>query len=100
MQLHAYHHCLDAFSTRHEWLGFIDSDEYIFLTNPHFPRLHDLLTAEFAPYAGLAVNWKVYGSSGHLQRPNGAQTTKHVTTTTRIIFRHHDAQLHQVHGAG
>ena len=71
-QVKAYNHCLDAFSIRHEWLGFIDSDEFIYLPSPQHPSMHNLLLKEFDRYSGLAVNWVVYGSSGHVQRPKGA----------------------------
>ncbi len=71
LQLIAYHHCIEQFGTHHEWMGFIDADEFVYLTNPRYPRLQHLLVAEFSEFGGLGVNWRVYGSSGHLTRPNG-----------------------------
>ena len=73
-QLVVHQHCIDMFSIRHEWLGFIDPDEFIYLTNPQHARLHDLLVKEFDQYSGLVMTWKVYGSSGHVHRPNGVLT--------------------------
>ena len=70
-QIVALQHCMDTFSISHEWLGFIDPDEFIYLTSPQHPRLHDLLVKEFDQYSGLVMTWRMYGSSGHVQRPNG-----------------------------
>ena len=73
-QLLAYNHCMDTFSIRHEWLGVIDSDEFIYLTSPQHPSLQDLLVKEFDQYSGLVMTWRLYGSSGHVHRPNGVLT--------------------------
>lgn len=69
-QVLSFQHCMDTFSIHHEWLAFIDPDEFIYLPNPQHPRLHDLLL-EFDRYSGLVMSWIVFGSSGHVQRPNG-----------------------------
>ena len=100
-QVKAYNHCAYMFSIVHEWLGFIDSDEFIYLTSPQHPSLHDLLVTEFDQYSGLAMNWVVYGSSDHVQRPNGAllirvhlcmPTALHATGT--VLHNYHNCMPH------
>ena len=49
-----------------EWLAILDLDELL------LPRqtddLRELLT-EYEEHSGLAVNWAIYGSGGHIKRP-------------------------------
>lgn len=71
VQIMAYHHCIEYFGTRHEWMAFIDSDEFVYLPDRRYPRLADLLGGEFANYSGLGVSWRLYTSSGHLTKPGG-----------------------------
>ena len=68
MQIPAYNHCLTHFGPKNRWLAFIDVDEFI------CPLEDDDLRAmlgEYEDYAGLAVPWLMFGSSGHLRRPEG-----------------------------
>lgn len=70
MQMAAYNHCLGAYADRCRWMAFVDVDEFI------VPEEHDALAPmleEFEPHAGLAVNWKVFGTGGHKLRPAGLQ---------------------------
>lgn len=71
VQVMTYHHCIEHFAVRHEWMMFIDTDEYLYLPDQRYPRLPELLAKEFAEFSGLGVNWRLYTSSGHLTRPNG-----------------------------
>ena len=68
MQIPAYNHCLNNFGAQCRWLAFIDVDE--FLCPLQDDDLRPLL-AEYEDYAGLAVPWLLFGSSGHLRRPDG-----------------------------
>lgn len=72
VQLPVYHHCVDTYAPLHDWLAFIDADEMLWLpaaqTHPSNQPLISLLN-EYEAYAGLAVNWIMYGSSGHTARP-------------------------------
>lgn len=68
MQMPAYNHCLAHFGRDCRWIAFIDVDEFI------CPLQDDSLSAllaEYEDYAGLAVPWLTFGSSGHLRRPEG-----------------------------
>lgn len=68
MQIPVYQDCLDTFGADCRWIGFIDLDEFVLPV-----RDADLrpLLAEFEAYAGLGLTWRLFGSSGHLKRPEG-----------------------------
>lgn len=54
------------------WTAFIDGDEFIV---PHGgDDLRELLCEFEGDYAGLVINWQVFGTSGHLVRPSGLLT--------------------------
>ena len=69
-QLVAYQHAWQAYGGQVSWMAFIDGDEFLFPTQAQSMR--DAL----APFAGrdlsaLAAYWVCYGSSGHLDEPQG-----------------------------
>lgn len=69
-QLPAYAHCLAEYGKAFRFIGFLDLDEFL------LPRETDdvrLLLGEYEADAGLAVNWAMFGSGGHVQRPRGFQ---------------------------
>ena len=51
-----------------DWVAFLDADE--FLVSRSGEQVPDLLARHHA-WAGIAVNWLVFGSSGHEQKPDG-----------------------------
>ena len=69
-QFAAYAHCLKTHGPDTNWLGFIDADEFL------LPRseddLREMLT-DFEEFAGLGVNWVMFGSAGHETPPSGLQ---------------------------
>lgn len=67
-QQQAYERVLRKMAGKTRWLGFIDVDEFL------FPSQADTLPEvlrDFDDYAGVAVNWVSYGSSGHTTAPGG-----------------------------
>ncbi|KAI3437702.1 hypothetical protein D9Q98_000151 [Chlorella vulgaris] len=62
----AYSLCLRDHGKRHHYMAFIDSDEYFVITDGT-ASLPDLM-ADYEQYGGLAANWRIMGSSGHLER--------------------------------
>jgi hypothetical protein len=63
-----YSHCLRSFGDRARWMMFCDDDEFL------FPVDDVCLQSALQPYeafAGVAVAWMLYGSSGHWTRPRG-----------------------------
>jgi Glycosyltransferase family 92 len=64
----AYDDALRRARGRFRWLAFIDIDEFVF--SPEHESLGKVL-AEFEHYAGVVVNWQMYGSSGLQSRSDG-----------------------------
>jgi hypothetical protein len=69
-QIDAYNHALSFARGKVTWLAVIDVDEYI------IPKkamdLCDLLK-DYENYGGLAINWQMFGPSGHKTKPSGLQ---------------------------
>ena len=68
---HILAHCLDTNRQEGRWMAFIDDDEFIFGAKTE--RLQDALSP-YTSYAGVAVCWQLFGSSGHERRPPGLVT--------------------------
>lgn len=86
-QIECYDHCLQHHGAGLEWLGVLDMDEFA------VPKAGDSLPAMLAPYAeygALALNWKVFGTNGHAQRPTGLQ----IENYTRTLPPEHPMHLH------
>ncbi len=67
-QLPAYDYYLQYLAGDSPWTAFIDIDEFL------VPAQHNDLKTLLRPYesfAGLAVNWLLFGTSGHKTRPPG-----------------------------
>lgn len=65
IQLPAYANCLQ--NANDDWVGFIDLDEFVVPMEKSLPEILE----NYDQYAGLAINWVIYGSSGHKIRPAG-----------------------------
>ncbi|KAK9834899.1 hypothetical protein WJX81_007252 [Elliptochloris bilobata] len=66
-QLYVYSKCLADHALQHRWMAFMDADEF-FVLKDGTPDLPALLR-DYEDFGGLAVNWQLFGSSGHLTRP-------------------------------
>jgi hypothetical protein len=67
-QLIAYLHCLEKYGAESRWIAFVDLDEFLF--SPTYAPVSEILT-EFEQHPAVAVNWAMFGSSGHRTRPPG-----------------------------
>ena len=67
-----YTHCLQHYGSSFKWIAFLDVDEFIRLS-PTSGELADIriFLAEFEPYAGVGLNWRMFSSSGHDDTPQG-----------------------------
>jgi hypothetical protein len=74
-----YSECNRLYGDRHFWIGYIDADEYIEITDRNETLRSFLQSFEEYPHVGaVAMNWLVHTSSGHLTRQNS--TRKAYTT--------------------
>lgn len=68
-QLYAYDQCLLKYGPLHDWIAFMDVDEYlVFTEGPPIQNLGALLQ-RYERFSGLAVHWFLFGPSGHRTRP-------------------------------
>lgn len=65
-------YALSSMIGEEEWITVLDADEYL-VPDPDLSTL--LQRGDHA--AGIALNWCVYGSSGHRQRPSGHLVATH-----------------------
>ena len=66
----AYNDCALRYGTRHKWLAFIDIDEFIVFHNTTKKDINAFMF-DYEDYGGLALNWVIFGTSGHKVRPRG-----------------------------
>ena len=66
-QVTIYNRCLLATQKSAEWLAFIDLDEFLF--SPTGCSLPEVL-AGFTDAAAIFVYWALFGSNGHIEKPN------------------------------
>ena len=65
----AYNTCIREYGQQHDFMAFIDADEFIILKHRQ-QSLLDLLS-QFTDSGALSINWRIFGSSGHVRRPTG-----------------------------
>ena len=70
-QAKAYQDCYEKAKDESEWLGYIDTDEYINLQK--HDNISDFLK-QYHLYPSLYLNWLIFGTSGHI-RENYDQLT-------------------------
>ncbi len=67
-QIAAYEHCIRHHGDAARWIAFIDADEFLF--SPQGESLQETLR-KFEEFPGVAVNWALFGTSGHVEPPPG-----------------------------
>lgn len=75
-QLAAYNDAVKRFKYKTKYMAFIDCDEFLVSENPE-SSLKDVIKEIFMSNiraGGIAVNWRMYGSSGYINRPTGLVT--------------------------
>jgi hypothetical protein len=68
-QLFAYRDCLAKYGARHDWVAFVDVDEFIVLRDPKYKYDLPGFLSRYREYGALGVQWRVVGSSGHNEPP-------------------------------
>ena len=80
-QMEAYQDCVAKFSNETKWLGFIDVDEYI-VPNKH-DNVYDFLKAFEKNRPAVVVYWKMFGTSGLLERAENGLVLEDFTVCWR-----------------
>ena len=65
-QMEAYKDCIKRFSQETRWMGFIDIDEY--LVPNYYDNIYDFLKAFEKNRPAVVVYWKMFGTSGLIER--------------------------------
>lgn len=82
-QLEAYNHAIANYKLDVRYMAFIDADEFLLpMEKETLPETIEYIirSYETSKYradchaAGIGVNWRIYGSSGHDTRPDGLVT--------------------------
>ena len=69
-QLPAYNDALKKYGKLCKYMAFIDADEFIYpMERKPVTEVLDEIMAKNSHAGGIAVNWRVYGSSGHVAKP-------------------------------
>lgn len=72
-QLAAYQHCYAHHGALHDWMAFIDGDEFLF--SPEEKEITNALQEfEDQPIGAIGAYWSCFGSSGHIAEPEGLVT--------------------------
>lgn len=85
-QLPAYADCMNRWHGKVRWVAFFDLDEFLILKKHKDARL---LLPNFENFGALAVNWAVFGSSGHIHRPDGLILEQFTQVLPDDIARYH-----------
>ena len=68
-QMYFFDRCFKTNSLHHQFIAFIDGDEFI-VVNERGVSIPQALKA-YEGFGGLTLNWMIFGSSGHIKRPKG-----------------------------
>ncbi len=68
-QLFAYQACLNVYGDHFDFMGFIDTDEFVVLHND--TELLPEFLSGYTKFGGVVFNEMFFGSSGHKARPTG-----------------------------
>lgn len=79
-QLDAYNDAIEKHKHECRYMAFIDLNEYIMPENPYklIPDVVKQVLSQKRNAAGIALNWCLYGNSGHKQRPVGLITESYI----------------------
>lgn len=75
-QMDAYNIALHNFRHKFKYMGFIDADEFVYLRNSadgngNLYEFIDKFMKSHKNAGGIAINWCIFGSSGHITKPEG-----------------------------
>ncbi|HEX7556790.1 MAG TPA: glycosyltransferase family 92 protein, partial [Leptolinea sp.] len=84
MQVFAYDHCIQTYGHLSQWIGFIDTDEFIIpSTTDSIPEF----LKDYEGFGGLALHCLFFGSSGQQKRPRCGQVAGYLQRTPPSFIR-------------
>lgn len=78
MQLAAYNDAINKFKYKTKYMAIIDADEFLYSCDQNI-SVREGIDGIFASYpqaGGIAVNWRMFGSSGLIKKPNVGETVR------------------------
>lgn len=107
-QMEAYKDCIDKFAPESKWLGFIDIDEFIVPKSTS--NIYDFLKPFEKNRGAVNIYWRLYGTSGRMDRDNNGLVTEDFTVcwpkycdigkcfyNTAFIFDNNSKKANQLH---
>jgi Glycosyltransferase family 92 len=88
-QLGIYDDCSNRWGSKHTWMGFFDTDEFLEVTDPSpYNTLKTILTtfAQNDTIGALAVQWLVHTSAGHKERQESNRASFDVCLADGHVF--------------
>jgi len=91
IQVNCFNTALVAYGKFARWFAFIDCDEFLVpmqgvcCEEGKEERVVDILK-DFESHAALAVNWRVFDSNGHIEKPQGLVVENYTRCTNDIKF--------------
>jgi Glycosyltransferase family 92 len=74
IQYYAYDECAKRFGKNHTWLGFLDADEFLEMTDKSVSLVEFLKEWELRDDVGaVGANWQLHTSAGVLERPKSSR---------------------------
>lgn len=76
-QCDAYNMAIHDYGRKFKYMAFIDADEFLFIRNNTdlggggLLNFLDCFMSEYPNAGGIAVNWCIFGSNGHITKPEG-----------------------------
>lgn len=79
MQTHIYSECIRLYGSKHKWMAFIDSDEFIETIKPGETLLTILKELDpISTIGALGINWRLHSSAGIIKKVSSVR--KHFTS--------------------
>src|SRR5690606_38250847 len=82
----AYEDGLAKLRDRADWIAFIDLDEFVVI--PEHASIQDFL-ADYGHLEAIAINWKMFGSSGHEKHEPGLVIERFTRCAKRSFSGNH-----------
>lgn len=77
----AEEHCVKNHARDARWIAILDDDEFLF--SPCADDIRPILN-NYRDFPAIAVHWLIFGSSGHIERPEGGVIQSYTQCASRV----------------